>query len=426
MVQVFAAILCTAELASGTGNAASARTTSSSTSEHRTASAFGWFLAGAAVGPGRPRKRPPPLRRHLRRASRHQEGLVSRHPVLRDHARQRALAAPGVRDRLGRILGPGSDQRVPPDAPARTCATSTRRSRRGSSRSTSARRSPTRAPPSRAPGRSSATRAAWPTSLRWKEPWVGVLILIPAVLDAIRFYHPDAEMGGVGIARREDRRRRADCAVARWQRAAATVAAGPSAKVIVPSTTTWPSTRAMPCRMPIRLRSRRTTASMTTTSPGCTGPPVADALDAGEKRRAAAVLRLREDHDRADLRDRFGEDRRRQHRQLAVAVRQVALVQRDVLDPDDPLVGFELGDAIDEQERIAVRQDPLDRRVVERQRQGIHEVASIIGRHPRMPSGSIFYRAQPVSRRCSRRCSIWAARSRRFSISKSCSPRSRS
>src|SRR5258707_6568535 len=29
-------------------------------------------------------------------------------------------------------------------------------------------------------------------SLRWKEPWVGVLILIPAVLDAVRFYHPDA------------------------------------------------------------------------------------------------------------------------------------------------------------------------------------------------------------------------------------------
>jgi hypothetical protein len=44
-------------------------------------------------------------------------------------------------------------------------------------------------------------------SLRWKEPWVGVLILIPAVLDAIRFYHPDqkwavwgsraAKIGGV-------------------------------------------------------------------------------------------------------------------------------------------------------------------------------------------------------------------------------------
>ncbi len=50
-------------------------------------------------------------------------------------------------------------------------------------------------------------------------------------------------------------------------------------------------------------------------------------------------------------------------------VRQVALVERHVLDADDPLVDLELGDAIDEQKRIAVRQNPLDRRVVERQRQ---------------------------------------------------------
>jgi hypothetical protein len=29
-------------------------------------------------------------------------------------------------------------------------------------------------------------------SLRWKEPAVGVLILLPALLDAFRYYHPDA------------------------------------------------------------------------------------------------------------------------------------------------------------------------------------------------------------------------------------------
>ena len=49
-------------------------------------------------------------------------------------------------------------------------------------------------------------------ALRWKEPWVGVLILIPAVLDAIRFYHPDqkwatwgsraAKVGGVVLIAR--------------------------------------------------------------------------------------------------------------------------------------------------------------------------------------------------------------------------------
>jgi hypothetical protein len=30
------------------------------------------------------------------------------------------------------------------------------------------------------------------SSLRWKEPAVGVLILAPAILDAIRYYHPNA------------------------------------------------------------------------------------------------------------------------------------------------------------------------------------------------------------------------------------------
>ena len=37
---------------------------------------------------------------------------------------------------------------------------------------------------------------------------------------------------------------------------------------------------------------------------------------------------------------------------------------------DDPLVQLELGDAIHQQERVAMRQDPLDGLVVERQRQG--------------------------------------------------------
>jgi hypothetical protein len=49
-------------------------------------------------------------------------------------------------------------------------------------------------------------------ALRWKEPYVGLLILIPAVLDAIRFYHPDqrwaawgsraAKVGGVVLIAR--------------------------------------------------------------------------------------------------------------------------------------------------------------------------------------------------------------------------------
>jgi hypothetical protein len=35
-------------------------------------------------------------------------------------------------------------------------------------------------------------------TLRWKEPYVGLLILIPAVLDAFRFYHPDARWAAWG------------------------------------------------------------------------------------------------------------------------------------------------------------------------------------------------------------------------------------
>jgi hypothetical protein len=30
-------------------------------------------------------------------------------------------------------------------------------------------------------------------ALGWKEPYVGVLILVPAVLDAVRYFHPDAK-----------------------------------------------------------------------------------------------------------------------------------------------------------------------------------------------------------------------------------------
>ena len=114
------------------------------------------------------------------------------------------------------------------------------------------------------------------------------------------------------------------------------------------------------------------------------GTAVADALDAREERQPLTVLGLGQDEDRADLRDRLGENRGRQHGRAAVAGRERALAQRDVLDPDDPLVQLELGDAIDEEERITVRQNPLDRGVIERKRQVFHEVPSIIKGHQRM------------------------------------------
>jgi hypothetical protein len=36
------------------------------------------------------------------------------------------------------------------------------------------------------------------SSLGWNEPYVGLLILVPAVLDAIRYYHPDAKWAAWG------------------------------------------------------------------------------------------------------------------------------------------------------------------------------------------------------------------------------------
>jgi hypothetical protein len=35
-------------------------------------------------------------------------------------------------------------------------------------------------------------------ALGWKEPWVGFLILVPAILDAVRYYHPEARWAAWG------------------------------------------------------------------------------------------------------------------------------------------------------------------------------------------------------------------------------------
>jgi hypothetical protein len=35
-------------------------------------------------------------------------------------------------------------------------------------------------------------------ALRWKEPYVGLLILLPAILDAVRYYHPEARWAAWG------------------------------------------------------------------------------------------------------------------------------------------------------------------------------------------------------------------------------------
>ena len=102
---------------------------------------------------------------------------------------------------------------------------------------------------------------------------------------------------------------------------------------------------------------------------GIYSPPVSHPIDAHEEGQLLPVLGLREDQDRTHLRDALGENRGRERRRLARLVRQIALVELDVLDADNPLVGFELRDAVHEQERKAVRQNPLDGGVVEREDQ---------------------------------------------------------
>ena len=48
------------------------------------------------------------------------------------------------------------------------------------------------------------------------------------------------------------------------------------------------------------------------------------------------------------------------------SVPEIPLVQRDVLDAHDSPIGLEIRDAVDQQERVPVGQNPLDRGVVER------------------------------------------------------------
>ena len=79
------------------------------------------------------------------------------------------------------------DRRPQPAARARAAR------ERASSPSTCSRRWPTPAPHSRGQARRSATRAGWRAPPAIDERWIGALVLAPAVLDAWRYFHPDAK-----------------------------------------------------------------------------------------------------------------------------------------------------------------------------------------------------------------------------------------
>ena len=94
----------------------------------------------------------------------------------------------------------------------------------------------------------------------------------------VEILRPRCKTADLVVACGEDPGRAADSEVTAPRQARAVSPAsgaaslrGPSANVIVPSTATLPSTRAMPRSTPTRLRRRRTVASISTTSPGCTG-----------------------------------------------------------------------------------------------------------------------------------------------------------
>ena len=134
---------------------------------------------------------------------------------------------------------------------------------------------------------------------------------------------------------------------------------------MVPSHTTLPSTWAIPRRRPIRCAAEyeRLDHDLITR---VDRTPIANALDAHEVNQLLAVLGLRQitaispTCATASVRIVGG----RAGWSLPQAVR-VPLVQRNVLDTDDPLVRLEFGDAIDEQKGVAMRQDPPDDRVVQ-------------------------------------------------------------
>ena len=94
---------------------------------------------------------------------------------------------------------------------------------------------------------------------------------------------------------------------------------------------------------------------------------ISDLFDPEKVDQLLPVLGFGQNQDRADLRDGLGQDRRREDGGLTWTVREIPLVERDVLDPDDPLVLFELRDLVDEEEWVSVRKNTFDRRVVERE-----------------------------------------------------------
>jgi hypothetical protein len=207
LVHTFAVILATAELAAAQEPVGQVDP-SSTTSEYQTASAFGKFLAGAAVGLGahegghllfdaifdaNPRVTKVSFHGIPFFAITHDGGLSPRKEFVIDSA------GFWVQEATNEVLlsrRPNLRHEHAPFAKgvfAFNVGTSIAYAGAAFART----------------GPSERDTRGMADALGWKEPYVGVLILVPAVLDLVRFYHPDqrwavwgsrvAKIGGVAL-----------------------------------------------------------------------------------------------------------------------------------------------------------------------------------------------------------------------------------
>ena len=96
-------------------------------------------------------------------------------------------------------------------------------------------------------------------------------------------------------------------------------------------------------------------------SPGMTGRRKRGVFDAGEDHElVVAVGDLGEQERAAGLGDGFDHEDAGHDGVVGEVAREVRLVDGDVLDGDDALLRLHLDDAVDEQERVAVREDGHD------------------------------------------------------------------
>lgn len=89
-------------------------------------------------------------------------------------------------------------------------------------------------------------------------------------------------------------------------------------------------------------------------------PFEAHAVDPGEECELAAVLLHTQERHRTDLSQGFDDQHAGHNRMVGKMTLKKGVAHGDVLDADCPLAVFDLDDSINEQERIAVRNDLLN------------------------------------------------------------------